>query len=314
MAREFELIARHFAPLTGVAGLGLRDDAAVFAPPAGRDLVVTSDAIVETVHFRAEDPPDLVARKLLRVNLSDLAAMGAEPLGYTLTVSVPKSTPEAWFEAFARGLAQDQAEFGVALMGGDTTSTPGPISLTATLFGHVAPGAALRRGGARVGDLLCVTGTIGDGALGLLALRGEVPDADGYLAGRYLLPRPRLGLRLGGLATAGMDISDGLLQDAGHMAAAAGLAVEIRAPDVPLSAAAAALGPAYGPIRLGGGDDYELLLAVAPADAPALAACCAAAGVTLTIIGQFLPGPAHVRLLDGHGEMVPVLAAGFSHF
>src|ERR1700759_1445683 len=133
---EFVLIAKYFRPLAGPGSLDLRDDAAVRAPPAGRDLVLTADAMVEGVHFLPDDPPDLIGRKLLRVNLSDLAAKGAEPLAYLMTVSAPRDTPDAWFAGFAAGLAQDQARYGVSLLGGDTTSTPGPISLSLTMIGH----------------------------------------------------------------------------------------------------------------------------------------------------------------------------------
>src|SRR6185312_1665895 len=191
---EFSLIARHFRPLAGPGALDLRDDAAVLAPPAGRELVLTADAMVAGVHFLPNDPPDLVGRKLLRVNLSDLAAKGATPLGYLMTVSARRGTSDSWFAAFAAGLAEDQAEFGIGLLGGDTTSTPGPLSLSLTCIGHVAAGGMVRRAGGRPGDGIWVTGTIGAGALGLRAARGERPDPDGALADRYRLPRPRLGL------------------------------------------------------------------------------------------------------------------------
>jgi thiamine-monophosphate kinase len=288
---EFALIARHFRPLAGPGALGLGDDAAVFAPPAGRELVVSADAMVAGVHFLPDDPPDLVARKLLRTNLSDLAAMGATPLGYLMTVSAPRQTPEAWFAGFASGLAADQAEFAITLLGGDTTSTPGPVSLSLTVLGHVAPGAAMHRRGARDGDELWVSGSIGDAALGLLVARGEIADATGWLLGRYRLPRPRLALgqAVAGLVHAGMDVSDGLVQDTGHLCRAAGLAAEIEAAAVPLSAAARAAGRLE--LCLGGGDDYELLLAAPPEAASALAGQAARAGVALTRIGRFRAGP-----------------------
>lgn len=309
---EFALIARHFRPLAGPGALDLGDDAAVFAPPAGRELVVAADAMVEGVHFLPGDPPDLVGRKLLRTNLSDLAAMGATPLGYLMTVSAPRTTPEAFFAGFAAGLAADQAAFGVFLLGGDTTSTPGPISLSLTILGHVAPGRAMRRVGARPGDGLWVSGTIGDGALGLLAARGEIPDPDGYLAGRYRLPTPRLalGAAVAGLAHAGMDVSDGLVQDTGHLCRAAGLACEIQAGLVPLSP------PARAARRLAlcltGGDDYELLLAVPP---EAEAALRAAAGATpLTWIGRFGPGAPEVTVCGPDGAPLVLERPGWSHF
>jgi thiamine-monophosphate kinase len=176
---EFARIAKHFAPLAAEGGLGLTDDAAVVTPPPNRDLVITADAMVAGVHFLPSEAPENVARKLLRVNLSDIAAMGAEPLYYLLTVSVPRDVSESWFAGFAQGLATDQARYGVRLLGGDSTSTPGPVTVSVTMFGHVAPGAALRRSGARAGDDLWVTGVIGDGVLGLWVLRGERDDPDG---------------------------------------------------------------------------------------------------------------------------------------
>jgi thiamine-monophosphate kinase len=299
--------------LAADGGLDLLDDAALLMPPPGRQLVLTADAIVEGVHFLPGDPPDTVGRKLLRVNLSDLAAMAAAPLAYLLTVSAPRSTEDEWFAAFAAGLAQDQALFGVGLLGGDTTSTPGPLSLTATCIGHVAPGGALRRAGAAAGDEVWVTGTIGDGALGLRALQGHVPDPDGWLAGRYRLPQPRLGLALHGVASAGMDVSDGLLQDLGHLCRLAGLGARIEAPLVPLSQAAAAAGPDWLGTCLTGGDDYELLLAVPPGRSSALQAVAAAAGVQVTRIGAFVPGRG-VAVLDAAGGLVPLDRPGWSHF
>jgi thiamine-monophosphate kinase len=312
LPEEFAIIATHFAPLAGDAALNLSDDAAIFTPPANRELVISADAIVETVHFLPTDPPDLVARKLLRVNLSDLAAMGATPLSYLLTLSVPRDTPQSWFAAFAAGLAADQAEFNIHLIGGDTTSTPGPISLTATILGHVAPGTALRRSGAVAGDGLWVTGTIGDAALGLLALRGEIADETGHLAGRYHVPRPRLGLALHGIAHAGMDISDGLLQDTAHLARAQNLAAEIEAERVPLSVAAR--GADRLQTCLTGGDDYELLVAVPPQQESALKHECERCGIPITRIGRFLPGPLEIRVLDGQGRPYPFAARGWSHF
>jgi thiamine-monophosphate kinase len=311
---EFERIDRHFRPLAGEGALNLEDDAAVFTPPPRRELVVAADAMVAGVHFLPDDPPDLVARKLLRVNLSDLAAMGAEPLGYLMTVSVPKQTPEAWFAAFAAGLAQDQAAFGITLLGGDTTSTPGPVSLSLTVLGHVAPGTALRRRGARPGDGLWVTGTIGDGTLGLRAARGELPDPDGYLADRYRLPRPRLGLRLVGIATACMDVSDGLLQDTTHLCRASGAGAVIEAALVPLSPQARAAAPEGLLACVTGGDDYELVFAVPPAHEAALLAAASAAGIAVARIGWFTEGEPVATLHDARGEAVPVGVGGWSHF
>ncbi len=310
---EFGLIARHFRPLAGEGALDLLDDAAVMTPPPGRQLVLTADAMVAGVHFLPDDPPDTIGSKLLRVNLSDLAAMAAVPLAYLLTVSAPRETPEGWFQAFAAGLARDQVRFGIGLLGGDTTSTPGPVSLTLTAIGHVAPGQALRRNGARPGDEVWVTGTIGDGALGLAALRGEVEDPDGWLAGRYRLPQPRLGLALYGIASAGMDVSDGLVQDLGHLCRLAGLGAHVEAALVPLSPSAAAAGPAWQVACLTGGDDYELLLAVPPANAAALRAEAARAGIPVTRVGGFVAGE-QVIVTRADGQELPIARTGWSHF
>ncbi len=305
---EFGLIARHFRPLAGPGALDLLDDAAVIAPPPGRELVITADAMVAGVHFLVDDPPDLVARKLLRVNLSDLAAMGATPWAYLMTVSAPRSTDDAWFATFAHGLALDQKIFNISLLGGDTTHTPGPLTLSLTAIGHVAPGQAVRRTGAQPGDEIWVTGTIGDGALGLAALQGRLPDPTGHFARRYHLPQPRLGLVTPALVHAAMDISDGLVQDIGHLARAAGLAAEIDAEAVPRTAGP---GPEWLETILTGGDDYELVMAVPPANTPALQA--AANPIPIHRIGRFAPGTG-VTVLNRNGHPLTLAKTGWSHF
>ena len=311
---EFALIARYFRPLAGPGALDLTDDAALLVPPAGRELVLTVDAMVAGVHFLPDDPPDLVGRKLLRVNLSDLAAKGATPLGYLMTVSAPRATPEAWFAGFAAGLSADQAEFAITLLGGDTTSTPGPISLSLTAVGHVAPGRMVCRTGARAGDGIWVTGTIGDGALGLAVAQGKLADPTGHLLDRYRLPRPRRRLPIAGNATAGMDVSDGLVQDLGHLCRAAGLRATVEAPLVPLSDAARAAGPDWLTTCLTGGDDYELLLAVPPACETALHQAAREARLLLTRIGSFGPGAHDVVVRDAAGRQMDLERPGWSHF
>ena len=281
---------------------------------AGRQLVLTADAMVAGVHFLPDDPPDLVGRKLLRVNLSDLAAKGAVPLGYLMTVSTPKDTPEAWFAGFAAGLAQDQATYGVTLLGGDTTSTPGPISLSLTIIGHVAPDTAVHRFGAEDGDEIWVTGTIGDGALGLAVAQGRLVDPTGFLLDRYRLPQPRVGLALAGIASAAMDVSDGLVQDLGHICRASGLAAEVFAEKVPLSDAARAAGPDWLVTCLTGGDDYELLLAVPPARCEALRREAGRAGIPVTQVGDFHSGPPEVMVRQANGEPLALTREGWSHF
>jgi thiamine-monophosphate kinase len=313
---EFALIARHFRPLAGPGALDLSDDAALLAPPPHRELVISADAMVAGVHFLPDDPPDLIGRKLLRVNLSDLAAKGAAPLGYLMTVAAPRDTPDAWFAGFAAGLLADQGQFGIALLGGDTTSTPGPLTLSLTVIGHVAPGAMVRRSGARAGDGIWVTGTIGDGALGLLVAQGRLDDPTGYLLERYHLPRPRIGLPLAGIASAAMDVSDGLVQDLGHLCRASGLSATIQAPRVPLSAPACAVGESWLPTCLTGGDDYEVLMAIPPSREAAL---LATAGMAVTRIGRFHAAPADgvtppVTVLDANAVPMLLDREGWSHF
>lgn len=318
---EFGRIARFFAPLASAApgALGLTDDAALVDCPPGERLVVTVDAMVEGVHFLADDPPELVARKLVRVNLSDLAAMAARPVGYFLTTALPKSRGDDWLAGFAAGLAQDQAEFGITLLGGDSVSTPGPVSLTLTALGRVPAGAEVRRGGARPGDLVFVSGTVGDGALGLEAAQGKLdgllePADVAYLADRYRLPRPRVGLgpRLSGLASAMMDVSDGLVGDLGHICEVSGVAGVIEAGQVPLSVAAAKLPDRLETI-LTGGDDYELLFTVPPERRDAVTAAADAAGVPVTTIGRIEAGQG-VRVLDGEGREMALAGIGWRHF
>ena len=307
---EFSLIARHFRPLAGQGALDLLDDAALLDPPPGRQLVLAADAMVAGVHFLADDPPETIGRKLLRVNLSDLAAMGAEPVGYLMTIAIARRTADGWVAALSAGLAQDQARFGIGLLGGDTVSTPGPACLSLTIIGSVPPDLALRRVGARPGDDVWVSGVIGRGLLGLRAARGEIPDPDGSLARHYRMPEPRLalGVALRGIARAAMDVSDGLLQDLSHLCRAGDCAAEVdgaRLPvppgDVPLAELA------------GGGDDYELLFAAAPEDQPRVEAAARAAGTPVTRIGRFTQAAPRVTLRDAEGADITPGKLGWSH-
>ncbi|MFW5832794.1 MAG: thiamine-phosphate kinase [Pseudomonadota bacterium] len=314
---EFDLIAELLAPLaTDPAALGLTDDAAVL-PASPDDLVIAKDALVEGVHFLATDPPAGLAKKALRVNLSDLAAMGARPRGYLLALVRPGHIDDAWLEAFVQGLAEDQAAFGLALLGGDTVKTPGPLMLSVTILGHVAPGTALTRGGARPGDDVWVSGTLGDAALGLQVLQGawSPPDADdaAYLVDRYREPRPRLALgqALHGLATACQDVSDGLLQDLGHIAATSGVAITVDAPAVPMSEAAADAPDALAQ-ALGGGDDYELVFTAPPDGRFRVQAIGRAQSLKLTRIGRVERG-AGVAILDADGRPLELTRRGWSH-
>lgn len=307
---EFAAIARHFRPLAGEGALGLADDAALLTPPPGCELVLAADAMVAGVHFLADDPPESIGRKLLRVNLSDLAAMGAAPLGYLMTVALPRGLPEGWLAGFAAGLAEDQERFGLQVLGGDTVSTTGPVTLSLTILGTVPPGGALRRVGARPGDAIWVSGRIGDGWLGLRAARGEWPDPTGALAARYRLPEPRLALgrALRGLAHACMDVSDGLLQDLSHLCRAGGVAAEVEAALIPVSDAAAPVAALAT-----GGDDYELLFAAAPEAEEAVLAAAATAATPVTRIGRFTAAPPRVTLRGPGGEDITPERLGWSH-
>ena len=294
---EFDFIARLMKPLTRGApeALGLLDDAAVIPSRPGFDLVATKDAIVEGVHFLPSDPLDLVARKLLRVNLSDLAAKAAEPYGWLLAVSWPARCGWPERQAFAEGLRQDQETFGVTLFGGDTTSTPGPLTASATLLGWVPAGQARLRSGAKAGDVVLVSGTIGDGWLGLKAARGEIV-APGALQ-RYQLPEPRLNLRAAlAAAHACADVSDGLAADLGRIAIASGLRAELELDRLPLSPdglayvrAAADPGAALAALATGG-DDYELVCTAAAERAVRLIAEAEAVGVRMSVVGRMAAG------------------------
>lgn len=326
---EDDLISTLFAPLAGPGGLGLRDDAAVIAPPPGDDIVVTKDMLIAGVHFFAADPPEAIARKALRVNLSDLAAKAATPSGFLLGLGLPDDWTSEWLAAFAKGLGEDARAFGCPLLGGDTVKVPGPLTLSVTAFGTVAAGRMVPRTGARAGDLLYVSGTIGDAALGLrirlgagldhhwLIALGE--DSGAALRERYLLPRPRLGLRaaLRTYASAAMDISDGLAGDLGKLLGAAGLTTSVEASAVPLSRAARAaldLNPTLIETVLSGGDDYEILCAVPPAAAPDFEAGAAKAAIPVTRIGICHPGEGPPRFTGGDGEGLSLAFRSFSHF
>jgi thiamine-monophosphate kinase len=320
---EFELIARYFAPLARDfegAG-GLRSDNAFLPADTRRDLVVKTDTIVAGVHFLTDEQPSRIAARALRVCLSDLAAGGATPFVYQLALALPTGWTEKWLAGFAKGLAADQRHYGIVLCGGDTVTTPGPLTVTITAFGKVARGKGIGRGGARAGDELWVSGTIGDGALGLLAAQSGLQDLTArqraVLEDRYRLPQPRttLGHRLVGVATATADVSDGLLADAGHIADASRLAATIERDDVPLSAAARAAvasDPRLWANVLGGGDDYELVMAVPPRKRATLRAAARAAGIDVTRIGRFVRGSGVTLTADGQPVAAP--RKGYVHF
>ena len=320
---EFGLIARFFAPLAAAepGALGLTDDAAVLDLPPGSRLVAATDALVAGIHFLADDPPGDIARKLMRVNLSDLAAMGATPRAVLLAAVLPRGTSEAWLAAFADGLSGDAQAFAAPLVGGDTVATDGPLTLALTALG-LADGGVLTRSGARAGDGIYVSGTIGDAALGLRVLRGGLAGLDedqrAVLVSRYRVPIPRLALgrALVGIAHACIDISDGLIADLGHICACSGLAAQVTAAEVPLSPAArSAIATDRNLLSavFGGGDDYELAFTAPPSARAALQRAGQATGVALTRIGVMMPGEG-VTVGDAAALGLVLEKTGFRHF
>ena len=323
LSGEDRLIARYFKPLAAAAGaLALDDDAAILKAPPGCDLVLTTDAMVGGIHFFDDDDPRAVAQKSLRVNLSDLAAKGAKPLGYLLSLALPRSVDENWLAGFSAGLQADADEFGCSLFGGDTVRTTGPLTISVAMFGVVPEGAMVRRAGAKPGDVVMVTGTIGDAALGLQLRNGgnwELRSAQReHLLARYLMPQPRNRLADGirACASAAMDVSDGLAGDLRKLARASGVAAEVEAAKVPLSGAARAAltrHPELLETVLTGGDDYEIVCTVAPAKVEMLHAAARAAGIPLTAIGKVAAGEG-VRFTAPDGRPLVFSSSSFSHF
>ena len=322
---EDDLIARYFRPLATAPGaLGLVDDAAILQGQ-GDDIVVTTDAVVEGVHFLAGDPPGTVARKALRVNLSDLAAKGATPAGFVLTLAL-REAREAWLAPFAQALGEDASAFRCLLLGGDTVSTPGPLVISITAFGRVPAGRMVTRTGARAGDRVVVTGTIGDAALGLDVLKGGAvaqalggeTEAGAFLSGRYRVPEPRVALAeaIRDHASAAMDISDGLMGDLAKLCAASGVGARIEAVSLPLS----------GPVRylrdrgvigfetiVSGGDDYEILCTIPGNRLDSFRKAAARAGVPVATIGEIAAGAAVPSLMD-QGRELMLSRLSYSHF
>ncbi len=322
---EDDLISRFFAPIAGSGALGLKDDAACLTPPPGQDLILTKDALVAGVHFFPDDPPEAIARKALRVNVSDLAAKGADPLGFLLALALPTGDEADWIERFAQGLGEDAARWGIPLLGGDTVKTPGPAMVSVTALGTAPMGRMVARTGVRAGDLIFVSGTIGDAALGLQArlapqrFSGLPEEARAHLLARYLDPQPRLALAhaLRAHASGGMDVSDGLVGDLTKMLKASGVSADIRLQDAPLSDAArhsVAMEAALFETAMTGGDDYELLVAVSPQKAAALQAAARAAGVPLTLIGEAVAGTGPPRFTGADGGQIVFARGSFSHF
>ena len=329
LQNEFALIARYFEPLARrfPGAYGLLDDVATIAPRPGNELAAKTDAVVAGIDFPIDEPADLVARKALRVNLSDLAAKGAIPRAYLLDLILPETIGAEWFAGFSAGLAADQAQYGVDLIGGDISGTSGPVAITVTAFGEVPAGRVIRRGGARAGDTIFVTGTIGDAALGLLTLQGRLPGLDAaasaFLVDRYRLPRPRvaLGPHLLGVATAGLDVSDGLVADLRHVCEVSRLSAVIEARQVPLSAAgrtATGADPRLLATALTGGDDYEILFTAPATEAAEIDELAQRLDVPITAIGRVLAPaagePPSVVVRDDSGRPLVFASEGWVHF
>jgi thiamine-monophosphate kinase len=323
---EERLIARYFRPLATAPGaFGLEDDAAIVTPPPGCDLVLTTDGGIAGVHFFADDAAEAIGRKVLRMNLSDLAAKGAQPIGFLMSVALPASIDEPWLAAFVNGLGDDARRYACPLLGGDTDHSPGPLSVSITAFGAVPHGAMVRRSTAKPGDSIVVTGSIGDAALGVMlrrepALVEHWRLSDGQsavLMDRYLLPQPRTALAgaVRNDASAAMDISDGLAGDLAKLCRASGVAAEIDVARVPLSEAAhvaVAAQPVLLETVLTGGDDYEILLTLSPDKLPAFRAAAAVTGIAVTEIGGVSAGQGARFLRDG--KALSFARPSYSHF
>jgi thiamine-monophosphate kinase len=323
---EDSLIARYFRPLaTDPGAFNLVDDAAILTS-SGEDLVVTTDAIVEGVHFLSTDPPETIARKALRVNLSDLAAKGAKPAGFVMTLALREAS-DKWLAPFAQALGEDAALFGCPILGGDTVSTPGPLMISITAFGRTPAGKMVRRTGAQQSDRLFVTGTIGDAALGLDVLKGGKvaealaidPALRDALIGRYRIPEPRVALApvIRRYASAAMDVSDGLAGDLAKLCAASTVSARINVERVPLSAAArfaVSKGAAGFETILAGGDDYEVLCAVPENRRADFVADATKSGVTVTEVGGIIEGTGSPSFQDENGRSIPLLRLSYSHF
>lgn len=325
---EEDLVQSFLAPLAaGFPGAhGLVDDCAVLAPPPGEDLVLKTDAVASGVHFLPDDDPASIGWKALAVNVSDLAAKGARPLAYLMSLAFPQAPSRDWMAGFALGLGEAQRAFGCHLAGGDTDRRPGPLSVTIMVIGAVPQGRMVPRGAAKPGDRLFVSGTLGDAALGLVLRRdlaagraGGLDDAEcAELVDRYVRPQPRLALAaaLRTYAGAAMDLSDGLVKDLGRMAKASGVGAVVRFDAVPVSGPAAKLlanGQCAPSQVVASGDDYEILAAVPPDRSAQFELAAAAAGVPVRAIGEVVAGSG-VTVLDRAGAPMTFTRPGWDHF
>jgi thiamine-monophosphate kinase len=320
---EDRLIVRFFKPLaTHPGALAFADDAAVLTPPAGCDLVLTTDAIVAGVHFFPDDPPGSLARKALRVNLSDLAAKGARPLGFLMSIALTNDTTDSWLSSFAAALQSEAVNYACPLLGGDTDRTPGPLSVTISAFGSLPSGTMVRRAGATPGDRVLVTGTVGDAALGLQLRRGAAwkvsLETREFLLSRYLVPQPRVALAdaLRAHASAAMDVSDGLVGDLVKLCRVSGVSASVSVPAVPLSdatKATLATDPAQLATVLTGGDDYEILCTVPPDRLAGFHAAAELANVPVTDIGVIRAGEG-AAFISADSSPLRLDQLSYSHF
>lgn len=325
---EDKLIARFFRPLATYAGaLALKDDAAVFAPPEGHELILTTDAVIAGVHVLADETPDVIARKTLRVNLSDLAAKGATPAVFLLSVALPRDTSEDWLAAFCRGLKEDVDTFGCSLIGGDTDRTSGPLTVTIFALGTLPRGTMVKRSGAQADDRILVSGTLGDAALGLLLRRDPdlaarwslTGDERDHLLARYRLPQPRVALAdaVRAHASASIDVSDGFVGDLSKLLRVSGVSGEVTLDSVPLSSGARKALTADATMRdtiYGGGDDYEIVCTVADGRLAAFQAAADQAGIEVAAIGRVRDGDQPPRFVDAAGAPLTFARRSFSHF
>lgn len=318
---EFSMIEKYFLPLAKnrPEALSLQDDAAILSVPKHHELVVTSDTLVGGTHFMKMENPKLIAQKALRVNLSDLAAMGADPYAYQLCLSLPYKPTGKWARAFCSGLAADQKEFGIFCCGGDTTVTEGPLTVSITAFGLVPEGKAVRRSGARPGDVLVITGPVGDAFVGLKIKKRRIDFKSASCVEAYRKPVPRVAVSeiVRQYARAAIDISDGLAADVGHICRASGCAAHIKFDAMKFSPVIRSLlktGPLMPADVLSGGDDYELALAVAPKNLGRLLKKLSFRGLRPQVIGEFVRGRGGVRVFDKNGGEINLPKTGWAHF
>ena len=320
---EFGLIKKYLAPLAKAEGaFALTDDAAVFSCSEGKEIVVAKDTIVEGVHFLENTKSELIAKKLMRVNLSDMAAMGAVPKYYLLSLCLPKNTKEGWIRNFSNGLKSDQKEFGVTLLGGDTVSHDGKLILTITMIGEVKSGKAIRRNGAKVGDDIYVSGTVGDAAFGLKCLESRIENRESSklnnkMVDKYLLPQPRisLGQGLSNIANSAIDISDGLLADLEHICDCSGVGALINRCEIPISEGVKQhidKQDKLWDLVLAGGDDYELVFTANKKNRLKIRKIADKTGIMVTRVGEITRKKGLVVLNDD-GESIKIKHTGYKH-